>query len=99
MNAPTHDVALLRTGGRPECPGAAETYAWGLEEDSYLHGAKTVAGALLALALAAMLVTSLLGAPNVAWSVLLAVVVAGLIVVKRMPVVPRRGDRRLPMDR
>jgi hypothetical protein len=43
-----------------------------------------------------MLITSLVGVPNVAWIVLLAVVAAGLIVVKRMPAVRRRGDRRAP---
>ncbi len=96
MDSPSHDVALLRAGGRPDQPRDAEACASGLDDDNYLHGAETVAGALLALALGAMLITSLTGAPNVAWTILLAVVAAGLIVVKRMPVVRRRGDRRLP---
>ena len=95
MEAPSHDVALLPTSCRPERLRDAETY---LDDDRYLHGAKTVAGALLALALTAVLITSLAGAPNVAWTVLLAVVVAGLIVVNRMPAVRRRGDRRAPTD-
>jgi hypothetical protein len=98
VEAPSHDVALLPTNDRPERSRDAEACASGLEDDSYLHGAKTVASALLALALAAMLITSLVGAPNVAWTVLLAVVAAGLIVVKRMPAVRRRGDWRLPTD-
>jgi xanthine/uracil/vitamin C permease (AzgA family) len=76
----------------------AEAWISGLDDDSYLDGAKTVAGALLALALTAMLITSLVGAPIVAWTVLLVVVAAGLIVVTRMPSVRRRGDRRAPTD-
>lgn len=98
VDAPSHDVALLPTSGCPGRSGDAEVGASGLDDDNYLHGAKVVAGALLALALAATLITSLFGAPNVAWTVLLAVVAAGLIVVKRMPVVRRRGDWRAPTD-
>jgi hypothetical protein len=98
VDAPSHDVALLPTSGRSERPGDADVFASGLDDDSYLHGAKVVAGALLGLALAATLITSLFGAPNVAWTILLAVVVAGLIVVRRMPVVGRRGDWRAPTD-
>jgi hypothetical protein len=98
VEAPSRNVALLPTSGRPERPRDAEACPVGVENDSYSHGAKTVAGALLAWALAAMLITSLVGVPNVAWIVLLAVVAAGLIVVKRMPAVRRRGDRRAPTD-
>jgi hypothetical protein len=93
VDAPSRDVVLLRTSGRPERPGDTEACASGLEDDGYLQGAKTVAGALLALALAAMVITTLIGAPNVGWAVLLAVVAAGLIVVKKTPVARRRGDR------
>ena len=98
VEAPSHNVALLPTSDRSERPWDAEGFVSGFDDDSYLQGARTVAGALLALALAAMLITSLVGAPTLAWTVLLMVVVAGLIVVKRMPVVRRRGDRRLPTD-
>ncbi|MGH3764690.1 MAG: hypothetical protein ACRDS0_07700 [Pseudonocardiaceae bacterium] len=97
MDAPTQDVASLRAGGCPEPPWDAEIVALGLDDD-YLHGAKVVAGALLALALVATLTTSLLQASNVAWTVLLAVVTAGFIVVMRTQGVRRRGDRRLPTD-
>ena len=95
MDAPTQDVASPRAGGCPEPPMNAEISALGLEDDSYQHGAKVVASALLALALVATLVTSLFQASNVAWTVLLVVVTAGLIVVTRTQV-RRRADRRLP---
>lgn len=77
-----------------QLPKDAESFSTGLEDDRPLRKAKLVAGALSVLVLIAMLVTTLFRAPNSVWTVLLAVVAAGLVVAMGTQALRHRGDRR-----
>ncbi|MFY9807692.1 MAG: hypothetical protein WCC38_11845 [Pseudonocardiaceae bacterium] len=81
-------------GRRRELPRDSEQFSLGLENDSYLDRAKLIAGVLSAVLLVGMLVTSLFRAPNVEWTVLLAVVSGVLLVAMSVRVALRRAERR-----
>jgi hypothetical protein len=69
-------------------------FSLGLDDDSNLSGTKLIAGVLSAVALVAMLVTSL-QEPDREGTVWLAVVVAGLGVVMSVQMARHRTDRQL----
>ncbi len=81
-------------GRRREPPRDSEQCSLGLEADSYLFRANLIAGTLSAVLLVGMLVTSLFRAPTVEWTVLLAVVTAGLGIAMGTDMSRRRADRR-----
>lgn len=83
---------------RRELPRDSEQFSLGLEADSYLFRAKLIAGAVSAVLLVGMLVTSLFRAPNVEWTVLLAVVTAGLGIAMSAEVLRHRTARRRSTD-
>jgi hypothetical protein len=81
-----------------DLPRGSEQFSLGLETDSYLFRAKLVAGAVSAVLLVGMLVTSLFRAPNLEWTVLLAVVTAGLGIAMSAEVSRHRTARRRRTD-
>ena len=81
-----------------DLPRGSEQFSLGLETDSYLLRAKLVAGAVSAVLLVGMLVTSLFRAPNLEWTVLLAVVTAGLGIAMSAEVSRHRTARRRRTD-
>ncbi len=83
---------------RRDLPRNSEKFSLGLETDSYLFRAKLMAGAVSAVLLVGMLVTSLFRAPNLEWTVLLAVVTAGLGIAMSTEVVRHRTARRRRTD-
>ncbi len=83
---------------RRELPRDSEQFSLGLEADSYLFRAKLMAGALSAVLLVGMLVTSLFRAPNLGWTVLLEVVTAGLGIAMSAEVSRHRTARRQRTD-
>lgn len=83
---------------RRDLPRNSEKFSLGLETDSYLFRAKLMAGAVSAVLLVGMLVTSLFRAPNLEWTVLLAVVTAGLGIAMSTEVARHRTARRRRTD-
>jgi hypothetical protein len=83
---------------RRDLPRDAERFALGLETDRYLFRAKLMAGAVSEVLLVGMLVTSLFRAPSLEWTVLLAVVTAGLGIAMSAEVSRHRTARRRRSD-
>lgn len=78
-----------------ELPRDAEQFSLGLGDDSNLEWAKLIAGALSVVALVAMLITSLVRAPNPVSTVVLAALAVGLVVAMSVRVTRHRAHRRL----
>lgn len=79
---------------RRELPRGADRFSLGLGEDSNLERAKLIAGAVTAVVLVGMFVTSLSDAQSPAWSVALMVLPVGLIIAISVRILRHRTERR-----
>jgi hypothetical protein len=83
---------------RRDLPRNSEKFSLGLETRQLPVQGKLMAGAVSAALLVGMLVTSLFRAPNLEWTVLLAVVTAGLGIAMSTEVSRHRTARRRRTD-
>jgi hypothetical protein len=80
---------------RRELPGGADRFSLGLGEDSYLERAKLIAGAVTAVILVGMFVTSLSDAQSRGWTVALMVLPVAIVIALGARLRRHRTERRL----
>jgi hypothetical protein len=79
---------------RRELPGGADRFSLGLGEDGYLERAKLIAGAVTAVILVGMFVTSL-SEQSAAWTVALMVLPVVIVIALGARLLRHRKERRL----